>query len=524
MARWMRAAIAVIVFAAAAATPPMARGQTPADVPPSHWAYDAVNSLAEKGLIKGYPPTGQFFGGRTVTRYEMATIIQRVLARVEELSHQPSQAHTDAAAITSQQLAEIKRLVNEFRVELTVLGTDLQKAKEELSALRADVGVLREEVHKEAETARSARALAEEAKEGTSALADAVKEQSERVSKLEGSKVDAGTGRIKINGLIQIWGMGELDAPNRGQTDTFRLRRSELKLSGTLTKRAYWWVLIDPAKSLSLNTTSSGGNVTGVSVNQSSNILQELVAGYTLAPGTALEIGQQKVPLSMEGWRSASQLLTVERSIFNLLPVNAGRVGDIRDVGLTLRYAGPRVEGQLAILNDSGNTQNTTDPNNAKDIVWHLDYKALPGVMIGAYQDISGGVGASRALRHRIGVEGAFTFGRHHIETEWVQARDGDPAIRSHGGYLLYAYSLSAPWQLVARGEYWNPNRDLHGASAVHEYDLTLGANYYLMGHNAKIQFNWIRKNINGPVSSSSSTSFLGLDRNLFLMNFQEAF
>ena len=520
----MRVIVALVTIAAALGSPRIARGQAPADVPPSHWAYDAVSDLAREGLIKGYPPSGNFFGGRTVTRYEMATIIQRVLARIAEIANARRPGTHEVPTITTQQAAEIRKLVDEFHVELTVIGTDLQKANNELASLRADVGALREEVRNQRTQIENARATAEEAKSRTSALADALKEQSERVSKLEGSKVDAGTGRIKVNGLIQIWGMGELDAPNRGQTDTFRLRRAELKLSGNLTKRAYWWVLVDPAKSLSLNTTASGGNITGVSVNQSSNILQDLVAGYTLAPGTALEIGQQKVPLSMEGLRSSSQLLTVERSIFNLLPVNSGRVGDIRDIGITLRYAGPSIEGQVAVLNDSGNTQNTTDPNNAKDIVWHVDYKGVPGVLLGAYQDISGGVGASRALRHRLGVEGALTLGPHHLETEWVQARDGDPAVRSHGGYLLYAYSVSKPWQLVARGEYWNPNRDLHGAAAVHEYDLTLGANYYLLGHNAKIQFNWIRKNIAGPVTASPTTSFLGLDRNLFLVNFQEAF
>src|SRR5579871_3470216 len=59
--------------------------QTPSDVPKDHWAYSAVEDLAGKGLIKGYPPEGNFFGKRTVTRYEMATILQRVLARVDEL-------------------------------------------------------------------------------------------------------------------------------------------------------------------------------------------------------------------------------------------------------------------------------------------------------------------------------------------------------------------------------------------------------------------------------------------------------
>ena len=59
--------------------------QAPKDVPQDHWAYAAVNDLASKGLIKGYPPNGDFFGKRTVTRYEMAVVIQRVLQSIDEL-------------------------------------------------------------------------------------------------------------------------------------------------------------------------------------------------------------------------------------------------------------------------------------------------------------------------------------------------------------------------------------------------------------------------------------------------------
>src|SRR5437764_1447244 len=63
-----------------------ARAQdVPSDVKPDHWAYAAVEDLAKKGLIKGYPPDGKFLGGRTLTRYEMATIIKRVIDRMDEI-------------------------------------------------------------------------------------------------------------------------------------------------------------------------------------------------------------------------------------------------------------------------------------------------------------------------------------------------------------------------------------------------------------------------------------------------------
>ena len=48
------------------------------DVPKDHWAYSYVKSLADRGLLEGYPD-GEFKGDRTMTRYEFAAIIYRTL-------------------------------------------------------------------------------------------------------------------------------------------------------------------------------------------------------------------------------------------------------------------------------------------------------------------------------------------------------------------------------------------------------------------------------------------------------------
>ena len=50
------------------------------DVPAGHWAYDAVNKLAAEGVIEGYP--GGIYGGdRLMTRYEMAQITAKAMAK-----------------------------------------------------------------------------------------------------------------------------------------------------------------------------------------------------------------------------------------------------------------------------------------------------------------------------------------------------------------------------------------------------------------------------------------------------------
>jgi len=53
-----------------------------ADVPLGHWAYPALQKLAQAGILEGYPPTGNFIGQRPMTRYEFAVAIARLLDRI----------------------------------------------------------------------------------------------------------------------------------------------------------------------------------------------------------------------------------------------------------------------------------------------------------------------------------------------------------------------------------------------------------------------------------------------------------
>ena len=77
------------------------------DVPANHWAYEAVNDMAKRGLVIGYED-GQFKGDRTMTRYEFAMIIERAIQKAKELN----------TSIDG-------RLVDEFKPEL--LRFEIQK-------------------------------------------------------------------------------------------------------------------------------------------------------------------------------------------------------------------------------------------------------------------------------------------------------------------------------------------------------------------------------------------------------------
>ena len=181
--------------------------------------------------------------------------------------------------------------------------------------------------------------------------------------------VESGYGKIRFNGLFHGW----YAAGDGGFQNTFRLRRLELKFSGQITSMAKWTVMLEPTKGLSLNntfTTISGTRAVGdVSVNQGSRILQDAFLTFDFSKSLHMDLGQQKIPLSLEGVQSGSTLETVERTMFASDRARGGNLGDLRDIGVSLR--GPitsYVDYQFGLFNGSGQSQNDVAKNNNKEI------------------------------------------------------------------------------------------------------------------------------------------------------------
>src|SRR5439155_7414797 len=124
------AALLVLVVVSPAFAQPFA------DVPTDHWAFDAIAELAAKGIIEGFPD-GTFKGDRGVTRYEVAMIVARILARIEAIKiPAPAAAAPTAPQVTRADVQTIQLLVNEFRAELAALGVRVTAVEEELTALK----------------------------------------------------------------------------------------------------------------------------------------------------------------------------------------------------------------------------------------------------------------------------------------------------------------------------------------------------------------------------------------------------
>ena len=154
-------ALTAAVILGAATTPAFAAQNPFSDVNDHHWAYQSIVELAEAGIITGYDNSdpnlnGQFVGGRNITRYEMAQMIAKTLARIEGESgpfaiqlkgHQWTFVDnsgvrrvvdgtvvpfklSNGATVDMNKLAELEALVYELQDELTTLGVRVDDLKD----------------------------------------------------------------------------------------------------------------------------------------------------------------------------------------------------------------------------------------------------------------------------------------------------------------------------------------------------------------------------------------------------------
>ena len=105
MKKTMVAALAAAMTIGAASTT-FAAANPFSDVPRDHWAYDAVTQLAADGVVEGYGD-GTYRGDRNITRYEMAQMTAKAMAKGD---------------MSASDKALVDRLAAEFADELNNLG------------------------------------------------------------------------------------------------------------------------------------------------------------------------------------------------------------------------------------------------------------------------------------------------------------------------------------------------------------------------------------------------------------------
>ena len=105
MKKTLVSALATALVVGAASTT-FAAANPFSDVPRDHWAYDAVTQLAADGVVEGYGD-GTFRGDRNITRYEMAQMVAKAMAKGD---------------MSASDRALVDRLAAEFADELNNLG------------------------------------------------------------------------------------------------------------------------------------------------------------------------------------------------------------------------------------------------------------------------------------------------------------------------------------------------------------------------------------------------------------------
>lgn len=352
IAPWSLLLPLAVAVPAATAAPPRAP-----EVTPKHWSYQAVQELAARGLVHGYKDA-EFLDDRKLTRFEMASLVKRVLDNVARfplpregerlVPETPGLAASRGQGVQppplgrkalpeevrrldlrESDLPTVKRLTEEYSVELAVIGADLHDAGARLQALEGRLGEIRKTL---------------DDPEGP--LQKAVRDV---------ARID----RLRFGGYVQA----RYDAyqktretnpaDSRGPvTNRFVLRRMRLTLRGR------------PTQKVGLKWELEGG---GDSVENRDAFASYFLTGNP-ATGHAINVGQMKVPFGFEIPQSSGAREVPERArvIRYYFPSE-------RDRGLTLAApTGGRWYYEVGVFNGiigpGTPGVNTSDDNNDKSV------------------------------------------------------------------------------------------------------------------------------------------------------------
>jgi phosphate-selective porin len=312
---------------------------------------------------------------------------------------------------------------------------------------------------------------------------------------------------LQLGGLIQA----QADFLDRGDSrfgsdnDRFYLRRARVNASGSFLEYVDFKIEFDLSGTLG-ESTALRGQMTDVYIN------------YNRLEWANFRAGQFKTPFGYEQLYSDPRLYTVERS----LPNDRLTLG--RQIGVQIwgSVLDKRLSYASGIFNGIG--VNTTANDNdsflfveringtpwrgklfAKEATWDVgingflsDDKSVSGQNDFGFDSTPATPaidGVFSGYRRGAGADTQFHLGPFDLWAEYLWARfepqNNLPtaAIEGQGWYVQGSYYIVPKLQAVAKFETFDPARAVKGDST----DIwTLGLNYYLKGHDLKIQLNYL--------------------------------
>lgn len=343
-------------------------------------------------------------------------------------------------------------------------------------------------------------------------------------------------GFFQPSATLQVWGVLEhLGTPrtdaNKWQS-TVRVRRAEIKAKGEIVPKTIGYsVMFDPARLLEfksapvnvndpmgaqIGSTASGISQPAGAINgpqtalsgSNTSILQDVELTY-MNDYADVSIGQFKIPVSYEGYNSASKLLFPERALVSR------RFGDRRDLGLKVTKKFEYFSYYVGLFNGEG--QNNLDTNDQKDLAGRLEVYPVKGLTVALAGYTSIGDRDLVGTKDRYEADIKFEHSGFLLQAEGIRGWDMTGSAASHtrvfgqGFYVVAGYTLFDKLQPVVRIGSLDPavHKDERGSTTTDPLDETntyeFGLNYYIKQHDAKMQ---LAASFFDPEQKSQKTTF----------------
>jgi phosphate-selective porin OprO/OprP len=328
---------------------------------------------------------------------------------------------------------------------------------------------------------------------------------------------------LTLGGLLQVQG----EAGDRGDArfgnsaDRFYLRRARLNATGKFLEEFDFRLEGDFAGTLA--------NTTGLRAQMTDGYID-----WNRYAAANVRVGQFKTPFGYEQLYSDPRLTTLERSLVNDRLTSGRQLG--AQVGGDL--LDKRLSYAVGAFNGNGTNNNFNDDEHfmvaarLSGVLWQgklLGQSASAGLGIDALDSDDTNVAFSSEFgfdstpatadrdnifagtRRGTGIDGQLTAGPFELMAEYLEMRfeprNARPAaeLTSNGWYVQgSAYVIPQRLQVVLKHETFDPD-DERSADVVRAE--TVGANYYLKGHDLKLMADWVR--FDGPGATCSQDKLL---------------
>ncbi len=285
--------------------------------------------------------------------------------------------------------------------------------------------------------------------------------------------------------LIQICGYTQVrfqSLQEAGKADAGDIRRARLDFRGNVTPN--WEYRLQTEMAVS----------------------PKLIDAYTVfkpSDYVKLEVGQFKLPLSLENLTPSNNMETIERAQVVEALVNRSRdvLGNNngRDVGVQLfgslwkkkdRYI---IDYFGGVFDGAG--INVLETNEAKDFAGRLVIHPIKGLDVGGaiYRGSYQLANKENKRRNRIAAELSYTYKIITVKGEYIEGEDGD--VKRSGYYAQASgYILHKKLQLVARYDVFDTNLDVERNVGSN----VLGGVNYFINDWVKLQVNYTSRNEEG--------------------------